>query len=77
MLILYLALLAAGAVLLDPLSGLLLLAAAVLCFAFYHHMAMKYFGGITGDLAGFYVCVCELAMVLAVVTGNKIAGRIG
>ena len=63
--------------LLNPLCGLLLLGAAALCFAFYHHMAMKYFGGITGDLAGFYLCVSELAMVLAVTIGNKIAGLIG
>ena len=72
----YLVLLTAGAVLLNPLFGILLMAAAALCFAFYHHMAMKYFGGITGDLAGFYLCVSELAMVLAVVIGNKIAGMI-
>ena len=73
----YLVLLAAASVFLDPLSGLLMMAAAALCFAFYHHMALKYFGGITGDLAGFYVCISELAMVLAVVTGNRIAGLIG
>ncbi len=73
----YLFLLGAAAVLLNPLCGLLLLGAAALCFAFYHHMAMKYFGGITGDLAGFYLCVSELAMVLAVTIGNKIAGLIG
>lgn len=73
----YLVLLAAASVFLDPLSGLLMMAAAALCFAFYHHMALKYFGGITGDLAGFYVCISELAMVLAVVIGNRIAGLIG
>lgn len=73
----YLVLLAAASVFLDPLSGLLMMAAAAFCFAFYHHMALKYFGGITGDLAGFYVCISELAMVLAVVTGNRIAGLIG
>ena len=72
----YLILLTGGGVLLDPLLGVLLMAAAALCFAFYHHMAMKYFGGITGDLAGFYVCVSELAMILTVVIGNKIAGMI-
>ena len=72
----YLILLTGGGVLLDPLLGVLLMAAAALCFAFYHHMAMKYFGGITGDLAGFYVCVSELAMILMVVIGNKIAGMI-
>ena len=72
----YLILLTGGGVLLAPLLGVLLMAAAALCFAFYHHMAMKYFGGITGDLAGFYVCVSELAMILTVVIGNKIAGMI-
>ena len=50
------------------------MAAAALCFAFYHHMAKKYFGGITGDLAGFYVCVSELAMILTVVIGIRLRG---
>ena len=52
-------------------------AAAALTFWYYHHMAMKYFGGMTGDLAGFFVSVCELVMTLAVIIGNRIAGMIG
>lgn len=39
-------------------------------FIYYHHKAMKYFGGITGDLAGYFLCLCEvtIAVVLAVVS---------
>ena len=29
-------------------------------------MSIKQFGGITGDLAGFFVCVAELAAVMSV-----------
>lgn len=42
-------------------------AAALLCFWYYHHMAKKKFGGITGDLAGWFLQVCELCMLAAVV----------
>ena len=73
----YLVLLCGGAVLLNPLHGVLMAAAAALTFWYYHHMAMKYFGGMTGDLAGFFVSVCELVMTLAVIIGNRIAGMIG
>ena len=74
--VIYLILLGAGGILLDPLSGILMMAAAGLTFFYYHYMALKYFGGITGDLAGFFVSLCELMMLLAVVIGNRIAGMI-
>ena len=52
----------------QPVLGGLAFAFAVGCFLFYHHKAMKYFGGITGDLAGYFLCLCEvgMAVVLAV-----------
>ncbi|MBO6240805.1 MAG: adenosylcobinamide-GDP ribazoletransferase [Butyrivibrio sp.] len=31
-----------------------------IAFIYYYHMSGKKFGGITGDLAGFFVCICEL-----------------
>lgn len=34
---------------------------------YYRRMAMSKFGGVTGDLAGFFLQVCELFMALAVV----------
>lgn len=41
-------------------------AAALLVFVWYHHMAMKEFGGTTGDLAGWFLQSCEMAMLLVV-----------
>lgn len=40
---------------------------ALIVFAWYYHMAMKEFGGTTGDLAGWFLQSCELAMLLVVV----------
>ena len=43
---------------------------AALTFLYYYRMAKKEFGGITGDLAGYFLQVCELVLtaVLAAVT---------
>ena len=48
------------------------LAAAAVCFACYRHMAYKNFGGVTGDLAGWFVQVTELALSAVIVLGGKI-----
>jgi adenosylcobinamide-GDP ribazoletransferase len=37
-------------------------AAAWAVFAWYYRMAKKEFGGITGDLAGWFLATAELAM---------------
>lgn len=52
-----------------PAAGVLAAFAAFLVFGWYYQMAEKEFGGITGDLAGYFLQLCELAMVgvLAVV----------
>ena len=67
-LIVYLVILLAVMVWIQPVLGILAFAAAGAIFFFYHHKAMKYFGGITGDLAGYFLCLCEvgMAVVLAV-----------
>lgn len=45
-------------------------AAAAAVFGWYYYMSRKQFGGITGDLAGYFVQLCELAVLLAMaVTG--------
>lgn len=46
--------------------ALVILATAVVTFWYYHHMAMKEFGGTTGDIAGFFVQVMELACACTV-----------
>lgn len=45
-----------------------MLAGALLCALWYYHMSRKEFGGVTGDLAGYFLQTCELTMmaVLAV-----------
>ena len=50
------------------LAGGMAVAAACLVFGWYYRMSIKEFGGITGDLAGYFLQVCELVMlaVLAV-----------
>lgn len=47
-------------------------AAAVLCLAYYRHMAYKNFGGVTGDLAGWFVQITELALAAVITLGGKI-----
>lgn len=53
-----------------PIYGSVAFAAAVLIFVYYRYMALKYFGGTTGDLSGCYICLCEagIALVLALVS---------
>lgn len=48
------------------------LLAAALCLACYRHMAYKHFGGVTGDLAGWFVQVTELALTAVIVLGGKL-----
>lgn len=52
--------------------GLICLAAGACCFAWYRRMAYKHFGGITGDLAGYFLQICELAMLAGIVLAAKI-----
>lgn len=47
-------------------------AVCVILYACYRHMAYKNFGGVTGDLAGWFVQVAELALSAVVVLGGKI-----
>ena len=60
------------AFILDLTTGVLMVFAALVSVHYYHHICMKYFGGMTGDLAGYFVCNCELYMLLSVVLGSKI-----
>ena len=53
------------------LGGAALLGAGLSCL-YYRVMSARQFGGVTGDLAGFFLQSCELAMVLAVVLAQKI-----
>ena len=52
--------------------GIAALVAALLTFWWYHHMSVEKFGGITGDLAGCFLQVCELMILVAVVVVEKL-----
>ena len=54
---------AVGAILIQPLYGTVLTVSVLAVFYWYYKKAMKYFGGMTGDLAGYFVCVCEAAVL--------------
>lgn len=62
----------AAALYLNPVYGALILLTGVLCFVNYRHMAYQYFGGITGDLAGYFLQTCELMMLLVLVLAAKL-----
>lgn len=47
--------------------GLAALVVAGFTFLYYYRMSMAKFGGITGDLAGYFLQMCELLMAAAVV----------
>ena len=71
-LILELAACAAAMIAVCPLYGLVSLAVGACCFGWYRHMAYKSFGGITGDLAGYFLQVCELAVLVGIVLVSKL-----
>ena len=50
----------------------LVIAAALLVFVYYYRMSRKKFGGTTGDLAGYFLQVCELAMLAVIVLAGKL-----
>lgn len=45
------------------LHGVLMAAAALCVMGYYHHMAVKEFGGLSGDLAGWFLQTAELWML--------------
>lgn len=48
--------------------------AAVAIFFYYRHVCYKEFGGMSGDLAGYFLQLCELGMAIAVILVERLAG---
>ncbi len=63
----------AGAMLLISTTGVFPIIATAAFFAYYRLFSYKNFGGITGDLAGWFLQVCELLTAFVVVIIFKIA----
>lgn len=56
----------------DVRTGLAALAGAGLACVYYVVTAQRQFGGVTGDLAGFFLQLCELGMVLCAAVGQRL-----
>ncbi len=69
-----LAVFAAASLFLFEAAGAVLLVTGLLVFAWYHHLAVKTFGGTTGDLAGYFVCEAQLWMLAALVMAQRVFG---
>lgn len=61
-------------VLAEPVIGWFCFGTALLIFLWYRSMSYRKFGGITGDLAGFFLQICELAMALVTVITIQLIG---
>ncbi len=53
------------------LYSLLLLTVAMFVFLYYYVMSKQQFGGITGDLAGYFLQLCEIFFLAALLVGQK------
>lgn len=53
-------------------AGGVVVAAALLSFAYYHYRSKKELGGITGDTAGYFILICEVSMLLAAAAAGAV-----
>jgi len=67
----YIALCFLAVLFVDILSGFTVILFIFLSFIWFYFMSKKHFGGLTGDLAGFYIVICETGVILiAAITGG-------
>ena len=63
---------AAGLLLTDLAAGGAILLAALLCFLYLRIMSRRQFGGMSGDLAGYFLQLCELCALIALILVQKV-----
>lgn len=56
----------------EPFAAAVLLLLAASSWLYYWKMSYQQFGGITGDLAGFFLQVCELLMLYGAVVADRV-----
>ena len=66
----------AGMVALSPLYGTLAALAALAVFGYYRFFSYREFGGTTGDLAGYFLQVCELVLVWVLVLAERVVALV-
>lgn len=62
-----------GMMIVKPICGIAAAAGAFAVFAYYRVYSYRRFGGITGDLAGWFLQLCELAVLMCAVVADKIS----
>lgn len=73
-LILFLMILFGIMVWIHPLYGSIVFVTAGLVCIYYRYMALKYFGGTTGDLSGCFICLCETGMLFVLAVLSNFVG---
>lgn len=53
-------------ILISPVIGAVMALASMWVWTYYYYMSKNQFGGITGDLAGYFLSLCELSCVLII-----------
>lgn len=53
-------------------AGMMMVAAALLCFLYLFVMSRRQFGGMSGDLAGFFLQISELFMLVSIIIFEKV-----
>ncbi len=61
---------------LSPLYGTLAALTALAVFGYYRFFSYREFGGTTGDLAGYFLQICELAMVWMLVLAERVVALV-
>lgn len=68
--LLYIIVISSLMIVIEPLVGSITVISAIGVFLYYKRMSIKMFGGITGDLCGWFVQICELTMAFVAVIGS-------
>ena len=70
--IVYILLCSAFMIYINTVLGLLAIISTFLVLLYYRYLSIKQFGGITGDLAGYFLQLCELIMAIIVIMGDRL-----
>ena len=60
------------AIVIEPLCGALMVVFELLLLVWLNWFARRQFGGMSGDVAGFFLQVCELLLLACIVIGSKV-----
>lgn len=63
-----------GAIIVAPVCGIAMIAAEALLLVWLNMFANRNFGGMSGDVAGFFLQVCELVLLACIVIAAKEVG---